>query len=169
MRFSVSLAALAATLVAATPAAAQQAQATATAKGVVLQSLTLVRTSDLDFGTVAPDASNPGTVTVNADTGARSTGGAVVALPGAFSRGSFDGAGTAGNLVQLTLNQPAGGVISSGSNTVGALLNLDSGGTTRAIPAGGTFTVHVGGVFSIAANQPSGLYSAQFDLTADYQ
>ena len=74
-----------------------------------------------------------------------------------------------GNLVQLTLNQPAGGVINSGTNTVGAVLSLDAGGTTRAIPAGGTFTVNVGGVFSIAANQPSGLYSATFDLTADYQ
>ena len=78
-------------------------------------------------------------------------------------------AGTVGNLVQLTFNQPAGGVINSGTNTVGAVLSLDAGGTTRAIPAGGTFTVNVGGVFSIAANQPSGLYSATFDLTADYQ
>jgi hypothetical protein len=169
MRFSVLLAAAAATLVAATPAAAQQAQATATAKGIVLQSLTLIRTSDLDFGTVAPDATNPGTVTVDATSGARSTGGAVVALPGPFSRASFDGAGTPGRTVQLTLNQPAGGVISSGTNTVGAVLSLDAGGTTRTIPAGGTFTVNVGGVFSIGANQPSGLYSAQFDLIANYQ
>ncbi len=169
MRFSVLLAAAAATLVTAAPAAAQQAQATATAKGIVLQSLTLVRTSDLDFGTVAPDVNNPGTVAINANTGARSTTGSVVALPGAFSRAAFDGAGTVGNLVQLTLSQPAGGVITSGTNTVGALLSLDAGGTSRTIPAGGTFTVYVGGVFNIAANQPSGLYSAQFDLTADYQ
>lgn len=169
MRFSVLLAAAAATLVAATPAAAQQAQATATAKGIVLQSLTLVRTSDLDFGTVAPDVNNPGTVSIDPNSGARSTGGAVVALPGPFSRASFDGAGTAGRTVQLTLNQPAGGVISSGTNTVGAVLSLDAGGATRTIPVGGTFTINVGGVFSIAANQPSGLYSAQFDLTADYQ
>lgn len=169
MRFTVALAALAATLVAATPAAAQQAQATATAKGIVLQSLTLVRTTDLDFGTVAPDVATAGTVTVNATTGARSTSGGVVALPGTFSRAQFDGAGTAGNLVQLTLSQPAGGVISSGTNTVGAVLSLDSGGTSRTIPTGGTFSAYVGGVFSIAASQPSGLYSAQFDLTADYQ
>ena len=169
MRFTVLLAAAAATFVAATPAAAQQAQATATAKGIVLQSLTLVRTSDLDFGTVAPDVANPGTVSINANTGARSTTGGVVALPGTFARASFDGAGTVGNLVQLTLNQPAGGVINSGTNTVGAVLSLDAGGTTRTIPAGGTFTVYVGGVFNIGANQPSGLYSAQFDLTANYQ
>jgi hypothetical protein len=173
MRFTLTLAAAAATLAFATPAAAQQAQATATgnpvAKGVVILPLTLSKTSDLDFGTVAPDVTNPGTVAINANTGARATTGSVVALPGAFSRASFDGAGNAGNLVQLTLNQPAGAVISSGTNTVGAVLSLDSAGTTRTIPAGGTFTVYVGGVFSIAANQPSGLYSAQFDLTANYQ
>ena len=169
MRKFISLAALAAAVVPVAPAFAQQANATAQARGVVLQSLTLINRADLDFGTVAPDALLPGTVTVNADTGARTTGGAVVALPGAFSRAQFDGAGTAGNQVQLTLNQPAGGVIVNGANTVGAVLNMDSGGATRTIPVGGVFTVYVGGVFTIAANQPSGLYSAQFDLTADYQ
>jgi uncharacterized protein DUF4402 len=171
MRFYLPLAAVAATLVAATPAAAQQATATANAKGIVLQSLTLNWISDLDFGTVAPDTLNPGTVSIDADTGARTTGGAVVALPGAFSRARFDGAGTAGRTVQLTLTQPAGGVIcnSACANTVGAVLSLDSGGTTRTIPVTGAYTAYVGGVFSIGANQASGLYTAQFDLTADYQ
>jgi hypothetical protein len=55
------------------------------------------------------------------------------------------------------------------ANTVGAVLSLDSGGTTRIIPVAGTYSAYVGGDFSIAANQTSGLYSAQFDLTADYQ
>ena len=32
-----------------------------------------------------------------------------------------------------------------------------------------TITVGVGGDFAIAANQPNGLYAANFDLTADYQ
>src|SRR6185503_6031991 len=91
MRYSICLAALAASIVAATPAAAQQATATADAKGIVLQSLKLQWVSDLDFGTVAPDVLNPGTVSINADTGARTTGGSVVALPGAFSRARFDG------------------------------------------------------------------------------
>lgn len=163
------LAAAAATMASATPALAQQAAATAEARGVVLQSLTLSRVSHLDFGTVAGDVLNPGSVTINADTGVRSTGGAVVALPGAFSRAQFDGYGSPNQTVQLTLTQPAGGVIVNGANSVGAVLNLDSGGTTRTIGAVGTFSAYVGGVFSIAANQPAGLYTAQFDLTADYQ
>jgi Domain of unknown function (DUF4402) len=169
MRLTICLAALAATAVTASPALAQQATATANAKGIVLQSLTLSRISDVDFGTVAGDALNPGTVSVDADTGARSTTGAVVALPGLFSRGQFDGYGSPSQTVQLTLNQPAGGVIVNGPNSVGAVLNMDSGGAVRTIGATGAFTVYVGGDFSIAANQPAGLYSAQFDLTADYQ
>lgn len=169
MRYFVSLAALAATLAVATPAIAQQATATAEARGTVLQSLTLVRQTHLDFGVVAPDATNPGTVSVNANTGARSTIGSVALLPGAFSRAQFDGSGTPGNTVQLTLSQPAGNVLTSGSNSIGATLVLDGTSSTRVIPVGGVFSAYVGGSFVIGANQASGLYSAQFDLTAIYQ
>jgi hypothetical protein len=169
MRFTLLFAAAAATLAVATPAVAQQASATANAKGTVLQSLTLTWKSDLDFGTVAPDVALPGTVSVDATSGARSTTGGVVALPGTFSRAQFDGLGTPGQAVQLTLNQPAGGVIISGSNSIPAALSLDSLGTNRTIGGTGVFTVYVGGDFNIAANQANGLYTAQFDLTADYQ
>jgi hypothetical protein len=169
MRYSLCLAALAATVATATPALAQQATATADAKGIVLQSLTLNKISDLDFGTVAGDALNPGTVSIDADTGARSVTGAVVALPSTFGRAQFDGFASPNQTVQLTLNQPAGGVIINGANSVGAVLNLDAGGVTRITGGTGAFSVFVGGDFSIAANQAAGLYSAQFDLTADYQ
>lgn len=169
MRLTITLAALAASVAAAAPAVAQQATDTAEARGVVLQSLTLNRISDLDFGTVAGDVLLPGTVTINANTGARTTGGAVVGLPGAFTRGQFDGYGSPNQTVQLTLTQPAGGVLINGAANIGAVLSLDSAGATRTIGATGVFTAYVGGVFNIAANQAAGLYTAQFDLTADYQ
>src|SRR3954468_9139561 len=135
MRYYVSLAALAATLVAATPAmAASTATATANAKGIVLKSLSLTSSSDLDFGTVAADATLPGTVSVNSDTGARTTTGAVVALPGAFGRAQFDGLGDPNANVTLTLTQPAGGVICTGGAacpaSIPAALSLDTGGLT---------------------------------------
>src|SRR4051794_8061605 len=135
MRYTVSIAALAATLVAATPAeAASTATATANARGIVLKSLSLSSTADLDFGTVAADATNPGSVTVDSNTGVRTTGGAVVALPGAFGRGQFDGLGDPNASVQLTLSQPAGGVICSGGAgcpvSIPAALSLDQGGLT---------------------------------------
>ena len=46
----------------------------------------------------------------------------------------------------------------------------DSGNPIRAIgPATRTFFVAVGGILDIAANQPDGVYSATFQLTANDQ
>jgi hypothetical protein len=73
--------------------------------------------------------------------------------------------------VQITLGQPAGGVIVNGGNSIAAALTLDSASAapTRTIPVGGVYSVYVGGTFDIAANQASGVYTAQFDVTATYQ
>ena len=48
-------------------------------------------------------------------------------------------------------------------------LVLNSAGSPRTADNAGGFTVYVGGTFNIAANQPAGVYSAQFQLTATYQ
>jgi hypothetical protein len=172
MRYSICLAALAATLATATPALAQQASAQAEARGVVLQPLTLVRNADLDFGTVVGSAV-AGTVDIDADTGSRSVTGGVTPVPSfPGGRGLFTGNGTAGQDVVLQLNAPT--VLVSQANpldtiTVNSMV-LDQGNlTTRTIGGGGVFQVGVGGNFAIAANQPAALYSANFDLTADYQ
>jgi len=170
MRLNICLAALAATLVAATPAVAQQQRtASAEARGTVLSPISLQWIADLNFGTVA--ATNAaGTVSVDADTAVRSQTLGVVLVPSSFSRARFDGIGQANTTLTLTLAQPVGGTLSSGTNTVTANLTLDqAGATTRALGSSGAFTVYVGGTFGIAANQPNGLYTAPFTLTADYQ
>lgn len=171
MRFNLYVAALAATVAFAAPAAAQSvtASADAEARGLVLQPLTLTRAADLDFGTVI--ASNvAGTVSINADTGGRSVSGGVAGVataPG--GRGLFAGAGTPNQQVDLTLSAPA--FLVSGANILPVLsMVLDNGNsTTRTIDATGAFEVGVGGSFDIAASQPNGLYAADFTLTAEYQ
>jgi hypothetical protein len=169
MRLTICLAAVAATLVTASPAVAQQASATAEARGVVLSPLTLTKVTDLDFGTVAATAAL-GTVSVNADTGIRTVSGGVVAVPSAFSRGRFDGLAQAATTVQLSLVPPTGNILVSGSNSVGVSnMGFDSAGAVRVVPAGGSFTAYVGADFAIAANQPNGTYTALFQVTADYQ
>jgi len=176
MRLKICLAALAATVAFASPAFGQAVTAsdTAEARGLVLQPLTLTRVDDLDFGTVI--ASNvAGSVTINEDTGNRSWVGGVVGVataPG--QRGLFAGAGTAGQQVLLTLTPPASGILVSTSNPADTLvvssMLLDNGDLAlRTIGATGAFQVGVGGTFDIAASQPSGLYAADFDLTAEYQ
>lgn len=174
MRLTICLAALAATAATATPAFAQavSASANAEARGVVLQPLTLTRIDDLDFGTVISTAA-AGTVVIDADDGSRTVTGGVLEVPSyPGGRGLFSGNGTAGQDVNLTLNAP--GVLVSTTNPLDLVtvnsMYLDSGNSlVRTIGASTIFNVGVGGDFAITANQPNGLYTAQFDLTADYQ
>ncbi|HVM23409.1 MAG TPA: DUF4402 domain-containing protein [Sphingomicrobium sp.] len=179
MRLKICFAAAAATLLSSSPAFAQAvatANAAAEARGVVLQPLTLTKLSDLDFGWVI-STNTAGSVSVSAETGARSASGGVGLVAGQNGgRGSFAGAGTAGNQVVLTLNPAA--VLTSTTNPANTInvsdMRLDGCGVacvtdTRTINNSGAFQVGVGGDFDIAANQPNGLYTATFDLTAEYQ
>ena len=168
MRLKIALAALAATAAFASPALAQTATATADARGTVLQPLTLTRIQHLDFGTVLSSAA-AGTVSVDATSGARSvTGGVTAIATGPGTRGLFDGAGTVGQTVQLSLASPT--LLVSGANVISvSSMGVDSAGLTRTVNAAGTFQVGVGGTFAISANQPNGLYTANFTLTAQYQ
>ena len=176
MRFKITLAALAAATAFATPAFAQVVTDTATAeaRGLVLQPLTLTKVDDLDFGTILA-STVAGTVTIDADTGNRSkTGGVTEVASNPGQRALFAGAGTAGQDVDLTLTAPTGGVLVSTTNSADVIvitnLVFDNGNdTTRTIDNTGAFQVGVGGTFAIAASQPNGLYKADFDVTADYQ
>ena len=172
MRYTLLVAALAATTAAATPAFAQQASATAEARGVVLSPLTLTKVTDLDFGTVAAGTAT-GTVSINPDTGIRTiTVGANMPtlVPSSFSRARFDGLAQGATTVLLTLVPPTGNLLYSGANSIAVSnMSFDSAGPSRAVPAGGSFTAYVGADFTIAANQPNGTYSALFQVTAEYQ
>jgi len=174
MRFKICFAALAATVVAASPAFAQQASATAEARGRVLQPLTLSKAFDLDFGTVSGDPTNPGTVVVgvtNPASPTRTQTGAVTLVPSVWQPAEFDGAGEPGRAVTVTLNPPATLVNGANSINVNSMV-LDTCNCTtdtRTVDGAGAFKVYVGGDFAIAANQASGLYTANFDVTADYQ
>ena len=177
MRLNICLAALAVTTAFASPAFAQAVvsdTATAEARGLVLQPLTLTKVDDLDFGTILASAA-AGSVSIDADTGNRSTSGGVTPVASNVGqRALFAGAGTAGQQVDLSLTPPPGSVLVSTSNPSDTIaitsMVLDSGNlTTRIIASDGTFQVGVGGDFAIAAGQNNGFYKADFDLTADYQ
>ncbi|MGN6059419.1 MAG: DUF4402 domain-containing protein [Sphingomicrobium sp.] len=185
MRFSVSLAALAATLIVATPAAAQQATVKATpnpiAKGVVVLPLTLTKSQDLDFGTVIASTTQAGTVSIDANDGSRGVTGGVVGVPNyPGDRALFQGAGTPDQKVLVTLQAPT--VLVNGSNSINVVsMGFDAAAssapnattgyleTTRVINSTGAFEIGVGGTFAIAAGQANGTYSAPFIVTAEYQ
>src|SRR3954451_1721630 len=158
MRFTVYLAAAAATLVTATPAFAQAITDTrqAEAHGRVLSTHSLINSAPLDFGTVAASGT-PGTVSVSANALAlRTSGGAggVTLVPSTYSAARFDGLAAPSETVVLTLSPSAPGALTlvdfvSGASITGSL-NLDQGGsTTRSAASSGNFVVYVGGDFNI--------------------
>lgn len=176
MRINVCLAALAATLVAGPALAAPTASDTtsATARGVVLQAHQLVKATDLDFGVVTVDSVNAGTVTISSDSsGTRTASGGVTPLPSTYQAASFNGLAAPAETVALTITPPPSNVLVSTTNpndkiTVNSL-SLDAAGPSRVADATGAFTVYVGGSFGLNAGQNAGVYTAQFQLTADYQ
>ncbi len=169
---NLSIAAAIAALAGATPAlaAGTQVQA-ANSKALLLLPLTLTKIDDLDFGTVITSSSS-GTVALNATTGARSFAGGVSGVASAAGhRAYFGGAGTANQQVVVVVTPPTQ-LTSTNGDTIDVLaLTIDNGGNPiRTIdPVTRTFFVGVGGILTIGANQPDGLYSASFEVTANYQ
>lgn len=163
-------AALAALLMTSVPATAAPVGAPVKpkARGLLLTPLTLTRIQDLEFGSLIPSGT-PGTVVINATSGARTTFGGVTALAsGAGQRARFAGAGTPGQQVFVLVVPPTVLTNPNGDTLDVLALPLD-GSPIRTIAPDRTFFVGVGGIISVAANQPDGLYTAEFEVFADYQ
>lgn len=164
-------AALAALALATAPAAAAPVPATTDSDGraLILVPLTLVKIDDLEFGSVVR-SSAPGTVTINATTGARSVSGGVTGVTSdAGNRAYFAGAGSPNQQVLLALSPPTE-LTSAGGDTIPVTgLTLDGPATRTIDPVTRAFYVGVGGTLQIAADQPEGDYNADFWLTAIYQ
>lgn len=138
-------------------------------RALVLIPLTLTKVQDIHFGTIVPSTTTAGWVSINAVSGARAASAGLTLMPAdPGQRGEFAGAGTPGQQVIMALTPPAQLSNVTGDTIDVLAMNLD-GPTTRTIGANHSFFVGVGGVIFITANQPEGLYSATYDLTADYQ
>lgn len=139
------------------------------ARALLLIPLTLTKVQDLHFGTIVPSTTTAGFVSINATTGVRTASAGLTLMPADIGqRGRFAGAGTPGQQVIMALTPPAELTNLAGDTLTVLAMNLD-GPTTRTIAADHSFFVGVGGVIFVTANQPEGLYSATYDLTADYQ
>ena len=178
MRWAMSVAALSAALVMVSGsalAAPVAASPVATARGVLVRPLTLVKVDDLDFGTII-SGPTAGTVTIDPVSGVRSTTGGATGVAGKDGgRATFVGAGTANQTIAvvslvpppaLTFTVVAGPVSTTYLIPV-VNLTLD-GSATRTISNGNAFNFGVGGTIALFADQPEGLYSATFDVTVDY-
>lgn len=163
--------ALGALLTAMSPVAAAPVSAPTQPPGraLLLIPLTLTKVQDLHFGTIVPSTTTAGWVSINAVTGARAASAGLTLMPADVGqRGRFAGAGTPGQQVNMALTPPTELTNLAGDTLTVLAMSLD-GPTTRTIAADHTFFVGVGGIIFVTANQPEGLYSATYDLTADYQ
>jgi len=151
---------------AASPALGATRAATATA--TTIRPLSLVKTSDLEFGTIVPSAT-AGTVTVDATTNARTkTGGVVLATGATPGAAGFTAAGLVNILALITL--PTNITLTRGGGTETMLVDniTTNGGTTRLFPGSATIDVTVGGRLNVGANQVAGSYSGTFNVTVIY-
>lgn len=161
--------ALPALLLAAPPPALAATPANeADAGAIVLRPLSLIKKTDMDFGTLMTSAT-AGTATIDPVTGAVTTTGGVTALGDATSAATFIGAGSRNAPYQIrlpknpiTLNRVGGGGTMTVSNWT-----LD-GQTNRKVGANEAFEFGVGAQLAVAANQMDGVYIGTFDVTVHY-
>jgi hypothetical protein len=146
---------------------ASAATGSATATVVTVRPLTLVKTDDLDFGSLIPSA-RAGTVIINPTTDARTATGGVTVAGGSPSAAKFVALGLLNiysNVTlptSITLARNGGGA----SMTVSAITT--NGPAARVFPGTSILDVRIGGTLNVAANQQAGDYSGQFSVTVVY-
>lgn len=169
-RILIALGVMAAIVPAPAAAAPLSNAKSASGRALLLLPLTLTKIDDLDFGTMVSSGTS-GTVALNATSGARTFAGGVTGVPSAAGhRAYFGGSGTAGQLVVVIVIPPTQLTDTNGDTVDVLAMTIDNGGNPlRTIdPVTKTFFVGVGGILNIAANQPAGVYSSTFQVTANY-
>ncbi len=156
------MAALAACLLCAAPAAAETVTGTATVR--ILQAITVAKTGDLNFGKVI-SAANAGAVGVALD-GSRTCGTGLTCF-GTTSAGNFVVTGSPGETVTLALDSG----IALLTNGYGQSMNVALALSTAAIslPSTGSGSFTVGGTLSVGANQQAGTYAGRYSISVNYQ
>ena len=153
------------------PAGAQAAPVSASTPGkagaTLLRPLTLLKTADLDFGTLY--VGTGGTAVINAASNAQTTTGGVISAGGAPHGANFIGA--ASGLSLIYVQAPAGNVTVTrvgGTETMTVSNFTLQNGNLYLATAAGAFAFRVGATLNVAAGQADGVYVGTFNVTATY-
>jgi len=147
-------------------ASANAATASATVSMEILQQVTIVQVSDLNFGTIVPDTVSDVDVHIEPDaTNTRDCGILTCADAASVSAGQFDVTGASGPLVDM-IGSPTATLSDGNGNTMPIVLEKSE---REPLMTGAAVPIYVGGAVTVAANQTPGIYSTSFDLTAEYQ
>lgn len=145
--------------------AAQSASITANSGATIISPMTLTKTADLVFGTVAPTAS-AGTVVMSA-AGARTGSNVVLSSLAAGNAASFTVAGNPNTTFSVTLPGSAATLTGPGANmSVGTFTSTPS--ATGTLNGSGSATLNVGATLSVGASQVAGSYTGSFTVTVNY-
>lgn len=151
------------------PTAAQAEVASATATALTLRPLSLVKTADLEFGSLIPSAT-AGRATIDANTNVRTVTGGVTGATGATPQAAeFTAAGVFGVVALISLPSSFTITRSGGTETMSVTNITTNGGIGRPFLGAGTIDIRIGGRLNVGANQAPGVYSGTFSLTVNYQ
>ena len=150
------------------------ADTSVTANAAIVRPNTLIKTDDLDFGSLISGPTG-GTVTVNPVTNARTSGGGVTLVGSSARRAEFLGTGGiilifVSGSTSVTLTRAGGGA----PNMTASLTRAASTGGGGIALLGATLlpsglqTYYIGGTLTVPANQPAGDYSGTFTLNVNY-
>ena len=117
-------------------------------------------------------------MTINAQTGVRTSTGGVTVVGGAFSRAQFNASGTPNAVTTFSMT-PGTITVRRVSGTETMTINVvrlsAAGGTpqtinrNRTLPASGVLPFAVAGRLNVRANQVPGTYSGTFTINVNYQ
>lgn len=135
--------------------------ATAPASATLVDPLTITKTEEMNFATVA-GSSSPSTIVMSTAGVLTPSVGAYV-ITGTPTAASFSITGAAGEVISITLPGTITLTASGGSEgvTVGTFTDDDE---TDRIPASGPLVINVGGTLTLPANVEAGVYTNTTDL-----
>jgi hypothetical protein len=149
-----------------------QISRTANATAVILAPLTVTKTVDLDFGSIA--SSTGGNVIVATDNNRTASGAGVSLIGGTPTAAAFDITGEPSRTITVvtpTLPVVLTGSVSGTMNISAVSSNPDVSGGTTILPVSGAVTLNLGATLVVGAAQPAGTYTntTDFTVTVNYQ
>ncbi len=167
MRFAALRAIPVLSIALAAPSAAAAATQTTTGQATVLNSLSVLKNADLDFGTLV--VGGAGTAVIDPVSASMSVTGAVLPAGTAAHPALFTGTGSKNSVVLIRLPKSPITVTRVGGTETMTVSNwtLD-GATTRKIPPSDIFNFAVGATLTVGATQAEGTYVGSFSVTVQY-
>lgn len=152
---------------AAPAAAAGGSTQAATGQVSILSQLSVLKTADLDFGTLV--VSGAGTAVMNPVAGSLSTTGSVTKAGTKAHAAQFTGTGSKNSVVHIRIPTNPITVTRVGGTQTMTVSNwtLDQAANLK-VPANSIFNFAVGGTLNVGAGQAVGTYTGTFQVTVQY-